>query len=245
MQPAAPLTPFQRAIAALPRLPSQCAVCRSWGHGRVCTACVERHAVAADRCRRCAIEVPAAVPVCGACLKAPPPFEHAVAAVAYDHPWDGLIAQFKFHDALDLAPALAERLVAALQRSDAPRPALVLAAPLAAERSRERGYNQAWELARRAARALGLPADARLLRRVRDTPHQIALPPGRRAANVRGAYAVDVRRAPRLAGRRVAVVDDVMTTGATAAEMARTLLRAGAAAVDVWVVARTPRPDGA
>ena len=232
---------LERAFAALPRLPSQCAVCHGWGCGRICAACVERHAGARHRCGRCAIDVPAAAaPVCGVCLKTPPPFEHAVAAVDYAHPWDGLIAQFKFHAALDLAPALAERLVTAVRQGAAPRPDLVVPAPLAAGRSRERGYNQAWELARRAARALGLPADAHLLRRVRDTPHQIALPIDRRAANVRGAYAIDVRRAPRLAGRRVAVVDDVMTTGATVREAAAQLLRAGAASVQVWVLARTP-----
>jgi ComF family protein len=116
----------------------------------------------------------------------------------------------------------------------------VLPVPLSAERLRERGYNQAWELARRVARSLACEADATLLLRVRDTPHQLALPRERRAANVRGAFLVEPRRVRDLRGCDVAVVDDVMTTGATGAEIARTLKQAGAHSVRLWVVARTP-----
>jgi predicted amidophosphoribosyltransferase len=87
--------------------------------------------------------------------------------------------------------------------------------------------------------------DANLLLRVKDTPHQLALAPAARAGNVRGAFAIEPRRRDELRGRRIALVDDVVTTGATAAEAARTLLQAGAAAVDVWALARTPRPDAA
>ncbi len=119
----------------------------------------------------------------------------------------------------------------------------MLPVPLAAARLSTRGYNQAWEIARRVARALGLAADPALLLRMRETVHQLALPPLARAGNVAGAFAVEPRRRAELAGRHVAVVDDVMTTGSTAAEIARVLKQAGAAAVEVWVLARTPRPD--
>ena len=114
--------------------------------------------------------------------------------------------------------------------------------PLSAARLRERGYNQAWELARRVARSLDVAAEAQLLLRVRETAHQLDLPPAARSGNVRGAFAVEPRRRAEVAGRRVAIVDDVMTTGSTAAELADVLKQAGAAHVDVWVVARTPRP---
>ncbi len=124
----------------------------------------------------------------------------------------------------------------------AARPDLVLPVPLAPARLRERGYNQAWELARRVARRLAVGADPQLLLRIRDTAHQLALPPAARAGNVRGAFAVEPRRRAEIAGRRIAVVDDVMTTGSTAAELAQVLKQAGAAAVEIWVVARTPRP---
>ena len=173
----------------------------------------------------------------------PPPHTSALAAVDYDHPWDGLVTQFKFHGALDLAPTLADRLGHAFEHSGAERPSLLLPVPLSEARLRERGYNQAWELARRLGRRLHCETDAALLLRIKHTPHQLALEPERRAANVRGAFAVEPRRLAELRGRAVTLVDDVMTTGATLAELSRVLLQAGATQVAVWVVARTPRPD--
>lgn len=220
-------------------------MCHDWGRQRVCALCVARFAPALPRCRRCAIEVPAAAALCGACLTDPPPFERTLAAVDYAHPWDGLITQFKFHSALDLAPALTQRLLDTFEHANEPAPTLLLPIPLSAERLRERGYNQAWELARRIARTLNCRADAKLLLRVKDTPHQLALAPDKRAGNVRAAFAVEPRRRGELAGTTVTLVDDVMTTGATVAEAARALLQAGVARVQVWVVARTPLADEA
>ena len=234
---------LRHLAAPLRGLPSQCAVCRAWDTQRLCRDCVARYALPHPRCERCAIGVPPGVRVCGACLTAPPPYQRTLAAVDYDYPWDGLITQFKFHAALDLACLLAQRLIEAQRASDLARPDWLLPVPLGPERLRERGYNQAWELARRVASALHLAADARLLLRPRDTPHQLALPPAERAANVRGAFALEPRRMHEVAGRSVAIVDDVMTTGATAAEIARVLLRSGATSVQVWLVARTPLPD--
>jgi ComF family protein len=121
-------------------------------------------------------------------------------------------------------------------------PDMLLPVPLAAARLRERGYNQAWEITRRLGRTLRCPAEPHLLLRLRDTPHQLAFPLHRRAANVRGAFAVEPTRLAEVRGRHIALVDDVMTTGATAEEIARALKQAGAAAVAVWVVARTPAP---
>ncbi len=226
------------------RWPSLCAVCEGWGRGRVCAECHARFAPLVPRCRRCALQVPAGVAFCGSCLAAPPPFDVAFARVDYAYPWDRLIPAFKFRGALDLVPVLVEAIVEACAgREPDARPPLVVAVPLSDARLRERGFNQAWELARRVAPRLGGRADAGLLLRVRDTPHQIALPPGERAGNVRGAFAVEPRRRAELRGRTVALVDDVMTTGSTAAEIAQSLKQAGAARVEVWVVARTPRPE--
>ena len=187
--------------------------------------------------------MPAAVEICGDCLAAPPPFDAAFARVDYAYPWDRLIPAFKFHAALDLAPVFVEAMVEACAGREADADALLIApVPLSDARLRERGYNQAWELARRLAPRLGGRAEPSLLLRLRDTPHQIALPPAERAGNVRGAFAVEPRRLSEIRGRTVALVDDVMTTGSTAAEIARVLKHAGAARVEVWVVARTPRP---
>jgi ComF family protein len=208
----------------------------------VCDDCIARFAVPRSRCSRCALVVPEGIAICGACLADPPPYALALAAVDYAHPWDSLITQFKFHGGLDLAPALVARLLAARHCTGLPSPVWVLPVPLSATRLRERGYNQAWEIARRLARRLGCATDAHLLLRIHDRPHQLALPPDRRVANVRGAFAVEPRRLAELRGREVVIVDDVMTTGATAAEITRVLLHAGALAVQCWVVARTPRP---
>ncbi|MBE2244681.1 MAG: ComF family protein [Burkholderiaceae bacterium] len=226
-------------------LPTQCALCRNWSRARLCEACMARFAQPRPRCERCAIAVPPGVAVCGACLREPPPFARAVAAVDYAPPWDELVRRFKFDAALDLADALADRIAGAVRATDARAPDWLLPVPLADERLRERGYNQAWELARRVARALPCASDPHLLLRTRQTPHQLSLPPAQRAANVRGAFAVEPRRRQALRDRDVALLDDVMTTGATLSEAARSVLQAGAASVQVWVLARTPRPDAA
>jgi ComF family protein len=226
--------------AARWRPPGQCEVCRTWCPGGVCTECLLRFAPPAVRCLRCGLRVGTALSDCGECLRAPPPFERTVCGTDYAFPWDRLIAAFKFHGRIELASQLAERLLQALREADAVLPDLVLPVPLAAPRLAERGYNQAWELARRVARALDRPADASLLQRPLANTPQAALTRAERLAHLRGVFMVDPRRRDELQGRRVALVDDVFTTGATAREASSTLLRAGAGAVQVWVVARTP-----
>jgi ComF family protein len=234
--------PLASGLTAL-RPPGLCAVCHSWGTQRVCVECLARWAAPVQRCARCALAVPAGQSLCGACLIHPPPYSHAVAAFDYAFPWDALIARFKFNAALDLATLLARQLGEAVQRAQVPAPNLLLPVPLSEARLRERGYNQAWELARRLANRLDCPTDAGMLLRVKETPHQTTLPPAERAANVKGVFAVEPLRVAELRGRDVALVDDVMTTGATLAELARGVVNAGAASVQVWVVARTPLPD--
>src|SRR5664279_3028875 len=117
--------------------PSLCAVCRSWGRGRVCASCRARFGAAMPRCHRCALPVNATIAVCGACLATPPPYDAAVAAVDYRPPWDRLVTAFTFHGAIDLAPVFADAIVAAAQRRAAPRPSLLMPVPLAPGRWRE------------------------------------------------------------------------------------------------------------
>jgi ComF family protein len=233
-----------RLLERAPRLTiaTQCAVCRGWGGDRLCTPCRERFMPLRPRCMRCALRVPAGVATCGRCLTHPPPVARALAAMDYAHPWDRLIARFKFQAALDLAPAFARCLAAAWRASGDAVPELIVPVPLSDARLKERGYNQSWELARRLARRIGSVADAALLLRIKDSPHQLALPVDRRAANVAGVFAVEPTRQVAVRGRRIVVLDDVMTTGATAHEAARVLRQAGAAQVDLWMLARTPAP---
>ena len=159
----------------------------------------------------------------------------------YAFPVDRLLQQLKYGGRLALADwagaTLANAVGEALaSRCASDRPDRIVALPLAAARQRKRGFNQAREIAVRIARAMALPLDVPLMRVAGGTP-QAALAWRERAKNVRGAFAVvkDVR------GARIALVDDVMTTGATLAEAARVLMRAGAADVECWIVARTLR----
>lgn len=225
------------------RLPGLCVVCRSVGCAPVCDTCRARHAVRVARCPRCALAWtgPGA---CGACSTEPPPYDAALACVDYAWPWDRIVTRFKFHGATDLARLLADDLAETARDAAAgPLPELLLPVPLAAGRLAERGANQAWLVARRVGRRLGVAAAPTLLLRIRETAHQLALPPEARAGNVRGAFALDPLAAARVQGRDVAVVDDVMTTGHTLGEIATLLKRHGARRVRAWAWARTPRPS--
>jgi ComF family protein len=159
-----------------------------------------------------------------------------VAAYSYGFPVDALIHGLKYSGNLALAPLLAERLTQLAAERE--RPDLLIPMPLHRARLRERGFNQAIEIGRIVAAGLGIPLEADICRRIRDTAGQTGLNWKDRRRNVRGAFACDKD----LAGRRVAVLDDVMTTGATLDELGRVLRRAGAADVGAWVVARTPPP---
>ncbi len=174
---------------------------------------------------------------CANCLLEPPAFAKTCCAVDYAFPWDRVITAFKFEDRLDWAPALARLLHHALPPQA--EVDLVLPIPLSAQRLAERGYNQAWELARRVAARIQVPARQDLLLRPWDTAHQADLGRRERQLNLRRAFIVDARLRHRVQGRRIALVDDVMTTGATAQAASSALLRAGASSVQMWVLART------
>lgn len=217
---------------------SQCAVCRTWPAHPVCDACVARFARPRPRCTRCALPVPEGVTCCGACLREPPPLDSCHAAVDYGWPWAGAIGAFKFEGETGWAAPLALLLrhapwvATAIESAD-----WLVPMPLSRERLAERGYNQSALLARR--------LDARrtrtdLLLRTRDTAPQLALGRAERRRNVRGAFAAEPLRAAQLRGRRVLLVDDVMTSGASLHAAAQALREAGVAAVGALVVARTP-----
>ncbi len=219
------------------RLPARCTVCHAWPSQVVCNACVARFAQPVPRCATCALPVPAGVQQCGACLKEPPPLDACLAAVAYDWPWADCVTQFKFGAQPGWAGALATVMRStpwvepALEQAD-----LVVPMPLARERLAERGYNQALLLARHLAPD---KTDATLLLRTRHTAAQSALTRAERLQNVQGAFAVEPLRAHELRGRRVVLVDDVMTTGASLRAAASALRLAGAAHITALVFART------
>jgi len=229
----------------LMRCPGQCSVCRNWSNQRVCAECLMRYARPVPRCWTCGARLPMErighrEPKCGACLHNPPPLDRTIAALDYAFPWDGLLQHYKFHQAIDLRETLLERLNQSLSIAEAEAPDWLLPVPMAVQRQRERGYNQSWELVRALARRRKLRCDGELLLRVRDTSQQSQLPLKERAKNVKGAFAVDPARLREVRGCHVALLDDVMTSGATLFEIARVLRQAGAVNVQAWVVARTP-----
>jgi ComF family protein len=178
--------------------------------------------------------------VCGPCLRRPPPWQAAVAGLAYRFPVDRLVCRLKFSRDLSCLDALALELIDAVRRTGGKRPDIIAPVPLHRTRQFARNFNQADLLARRLGKALGITVHSGLLTRTRRTLAQSGLDAGERRRNIRGAFACRPRNAIDLAGARVAIVDDVMTTGATLAECCRTLKRAGAAGIFLWVAARAP-----
>jgi ComF family protein len=189
-------------------------------------------------CSRCALPLANPAERCGLCLKREPPFAAAWAPFRYAHPLDLLEARFKFHRDLAAGRLLAELMVdAARQQLGTRLPDRLLCVPLHRERLRERGYNQALELAKPLARALDIPLHADALVRVRSTSAQTGLDAKARRRNLHAAFAVETGvDLP----AHVAILDDVMTTGTTLRECARVLLRSGVERVEVWALARAP-----
>ena len=196
----------------------------------LCAACAAELPALAEHCPQCALPNPAGA-VCGSCLDRPPHYDRTLALWRYEFPCDRLVQALKYRARLALAGFFARSLAS----RPLPEVDLIVPMPLHPKRLAERGFNQALEIARDLARRLGRPIEPRGVLRVKDTPPQTKLPYEERAKNVRGAFLCKLD----LSGASVAVVDDVMTTGATLNELARALKRAGATRVENFVIART------
>lgn len=210
----------------------------------LCTGCDTDLPWLAGRCSICALPLPVVGLTCGQCLRRAPAFERVEAPLRYGFPVDTLITRFKHQASTPLGGLLAQLLARHLQHAyhdGLARPDCLLPVPLSAQRERQRGFNQSGLIADWLGRDLTLPVEHRTLRRVLDTPPQQGLDAAARRRNLRHAFALDL--AATLEGRHIALVDDVLTTGATAQCIARQLRRAGAARVDVYCLARTPAPE--
>ena len=240
-------TPVNRNVAAkvdgcLSRLgrwllAPTCLLCAEPGAGGrdLCQACTEALPWNRSACARCGLPLPAPAAACGACLQQPPPFASTTAAFVYDFPVDRLLPRLKFHADLAAGAVLADVMLPAFVFAE--RPEALVPVPLHGSRLRQRGYDQALELAKPLARALALPLRQDLLRRVRATEAQSELDARHRRDNLRGAFvAAAIRQPP----KHVALFDDVMTTGTTLVEATSALKKAGVLRVDVWVLARVP-----
>ena len=228
-------------------LPPQCPVCNALveTEGVLCADCWPKvEFLAAPQCAACGMPFAFEMgeeALCGACVRERPAFARARAVMAYGDVSRKIILAFKHGDRTDTAPALGRWLVRA--GAELVRDAdLVAPVPLHWTRLFERRYNQAALLAHAVGRQAALPVIADLIERRRRTKPQVRMGPAARKRNLRGAFRVNPKRLALLAGKRVLLIDDVMTTGLTAALCAKALLARGAAQVDVLTVARVVRP---
>ena len=219
-------------------LPERCSLCQRASAGPVCAECradLPWNRSACPRCARPQEGGPGQGHICATCAESPPPFDSGWSAFRYQSPIDRAVQGLKYQAGFRSGYWLGLEMARALAQRPQPLPQLLLPVPLHAGRLRRRGYNQALELTRTLGRVLTIEVDARGAKRLRATEDQIGKSAAERRRNVKGAFAVD---GARLAGRHIALVDDVMTTGSTLAELARACRKAGAARIEVWTAAR-------
>lgn len=219
--------------------PPTCVLCGAPGNQGLdlCAGCLDDLPTDLVCCSRCALPLEHTTgALCGECQRRPPPFSVCHAAFRYEDPLPALVGGAKFRSRLNLVRLLGQCLANALRERGAEMPDCILPVPLHAKRLRERGYNQALEVARTLSHELSIPVDTHSCIRVLATPPQAGLEQKERRRNVRGAFHL----ARPLDAGRVAILDDVVTTGSTVSELTKVLLKAGVKRVDVWAVARTP-----
>ncbi len=228
-------------------LPPACPVCRArlGSPGGLCTACWQTvRFLERPWCERLGTPLPIDLGpgiLSAAAVANPPAFARARSAVSYEGPVPDLVHALKYADRTDLAPMLGAWMARAAHELIADADMLV-PVPLHWTRLAGRRFNQAVLLARQVGRLTGLPVASRLIVRTRRTPPQVGLGRDERQRNMRSAFVVPDNRKADVAGRRPVLVDDVLTTGATLEAAARTLLAAGAIAVDVLTLARVVAP---
>ncbi|MBC3873703.1 ComF family protein [Undibacterium flavidum] len=227
-------------------LPGSCALCKMRSKTSICDGCLQDYMLnTAHRCQQCALPLTALGDKrCGTCLKDTPDFDTTLVAVQYDAPVDSLVLGLKFGAKLNYAGIIAQQLADAILRQSTLSPvlpSLLCPVPLSRGRLANRGFNQALEISRPLSRRLGIPLQADLLWRTKETLQQSSLHPDARHKNIQGAFTVNPVWHTAIHGRHIAVIDDVITTGTTLNEIAKTLKRYGAARVSNFVFARTNR----
>lgn len=219
-------------------LPSHCLLCEQAGMSDIdiCEACWRELPLNPLCCEICALPLAAPAPACAGCLKRAPPFSVTVAPMQYHAPVSVLVPRFKFHQDQAAGRLLVELFCRNTRHIKLPD--ALVPVPLHTRRLRQRGFDQALELAKQIARQKDIALRTDLLARTRHTDAQTYLNAGDRRKNCKGAFVVRGKALP----AHIALLDDVMTTGTTVAECAKTLLNAGAKRIDIWVMARVPTP---
>ncbi|MBS0496736.1 MAG: ComF family protein [Proteobacteria bacterium] len=216
------------------RTQKSCLLCGAIAGGDFCPACYrDLPQLPASHCPVCLWPVPTNE-ICGNCLKKPPAFTRTLAALRYTFPADALIHALKYQTNLAIAPVLANLFIARLKTMET-MPDVIVPMPLHPIRLRERGFNQAMEISRTIAKQTGIALLPDGCSRIKHTLPQTGLPWKERQKNIRRAFSCRID----VSGKHVAIVDDVMTTGATLNELAQVLRRRGATEISNWVIART------
>lgn len=211
------------------------------GQAGLCSGCIDDLPRNDRACARCALPLAEFAsrqprPLCGPCLAHPPAFRRVVAPWLYAFPVNSLIGRFKYSGNRAFGKPLTHLLADEIIQRDSPIPDCLIPVPMHQKRERRRGFNQAEEMAFWLGDRLAVPVNSHCLRRRRENPAQSGLNRRQRLKNLRGAFEV---RGPIPA--RVALIDDVMTTGATVEELSRLLRKRGAESIEVWALARTPK----
>lgn len=209
-------------------------LCGIAGEADLCPACLGHlPRLSSPRCRICTLPV-AESEICGACLANPPAFGRAEAALSYAFPADALIHSLKYQGNLAMAAVLGELFNTLVDTASLPD--IIVPMPLHPRRLRERGFNQAMEIARSVSRHCGVALLPEACKRIKNTPSQTGLPWKEREKNIKNAFTCEAN----FVGKRIVILDDVLTTGATLNELAKVIRQCGAAEVTGWIIARTP-----
>jgi len=201
-----------------------------------CSTCITELKIINNPCWLCGLENQTSGSYCAACLHGPPGWQKLVAPLNYQGLARDLLLQLKFAESLHLANSLVSSVIHRFQPSK-PAPEVLLPVPLHRNRLLGRGYNQALEIARTLSYLLDLPVDTHALCRIRDTDSQSGLSASQRQKNIRNAFVYQ----PAKPWSHVAVVDDIITTGSTAGEITKILLRGGVRCVEIWGLARVSK----
>lgn len=230
---------LKRWCQRIPR-PQTCEICRAHCPGTLplCAGCHSQLPWIRHGCNSCGEPVTQRQSRCERCSASPLPFAHVAIPLRYAFPVDEWIGAYKYRELPGmvnwLAALLADHLLC--QPNPATHPTLVIGVPMHPAQQRKRGYNQSILLARQVARIMELPFSSQLLQKTRATAHQRTLNAATRRLNLQDAFGV---KDAACHGQHIALVDDVVTTGATSAEIAHSLLNAGAASVSLWALAKT------
>ncbi|RZA00107.1 MAG: ComF family protein [Moraxellaceae bacterium] len=227
-------------------LPGQCLLCACALKGElICSSCKNDlpQLTRIKSCKQCKLALSTEDALCGHCLRQPPAFSQSYIPFAYTYPLDSLVLKFKYHRHLTsgklLGTLLADHIQQCSQEPSWQMPHLLIPAPMHWTRRWQRGFNQAEILTAYIASKLQLPYSLHLIKRQQRTPSQKELSRLERQKNLRKAFSISDKNASIIAGKRIALIDDVVTTTATVRELSKLLRKAGAADVQVWALART------